>query len=128
MTNTTGATWMAGRDCSALISLSTPTIEAAAVDSPHRAAGSRWPLARSSEASLVATALQPKARPAPIIVVSACERPNALITYGSRLAQPSPTSTSVIVSSCEVCTVLRGGAHSATPITPATIRTIAMCS
>jgi hypothetical protein len=33
VTNTTGATWIAGRDCRALISLSTPTPDAAAVDS-----------------------------------------------------------------------------------------------
>lgn len=41
VTNTTGATWIAGRDCKALISLSTPTADAAAVDSPHSAAGRR---------------------------------------------------------------------------------------
>jgi len=38
VTNTTGATWIAGRSCKALISLSAPTPDAAAVDSPHAAA------------------------------------------------------------------------------------------
>jgi hypothetical protein len=41
------------------------------VDSPHSAAGSRWPVERSSDASFVATALHPKAMPAPIIVMLA---------------------------------------------------------
>jgi len=71
VTNTTGATWIAGRSCSALISLSTPTPEAAAVDSAHSAARSTWPRARSSEASFVATPLQPPAMPAPTIVITA---------------------------------------------------------
>ncbi|HEY5389237.1 MAG TPA: hypothetical protein VIJ83_01685, partial [Solirubrobacteraceae bacterium] len=62
MTNTTGATWIAGRSCSALISLSTPTPEAAAVESPHSAASPRCPRERSSEASFVAMPLQPPAR------------------------------------------------------------------
>ena len=65
---------MAGRDCSALISLSTATPEAAAVESPHAAATSRWPFARSSAASLVATPLHANASPAPTIVIAAGER------------------------------------------------------
>ena len=97
MTNTTGATWIAGRCCSELDSLSTPTAEAAAVDSPHSAAASRWRPDRSLAASLVASALQPKASPAPIIVSSAKERPSAFSAYGSMLASPTPTSTSVTV-------------------------------
>ena len=71
VTNTTGATWIAGRDCRALISLSTPTPDAAAVDRPHSAAATRWWLARSSEASFVATPLQPNAAPAQTIVTFA---------------------------------------------------------
>jgi len=43
VTNTTGATWMAGRDWSELISLRTATPEAAAVESPQAAATSRCP-------------------------------------------------------------------------------------
>jgi len=77
---------------------------------------------------LVATALQPKAMPAPSIVTSAWVRPSALSTYGNRLARPRPTSTRVIVSSSEVCVVLRGGAHSAVPSTPSTIAPIAAYS
>jgi hypothetical protein len=65
---------MAGRACSALISLSTATPEAPAVESPQAAATSRCPWARSSEASLVATPLQAKASPAPTIVIAAGER------------------------------------------------------
>jgi len=37
---TTGATWIAGRDCSELISLSVPTPEAAAVEAAHNSATS----------------------------------------------------------------------------------------
>jgi len=71
VTNTTGATWIAGRDCNALISLSEATAEAAAVESPQAAAASSSPPARSSEASLVATPLQAKPKPAPSIVTEA---------------------------------------------------------
>jgi hypothetical protein len=67
---------MAGRACRQLISLSTPTAEAAAVDRIHAPATGKWWEAMSSDASLVATPLQPNARPAPIIVTSACWRPN----------------------------------------------------
>jgi hypothetical protein len=128
VTNTTGATWIAGRACSALISLSTPTPEAAAVDSPQAAAASRCPWARSSEASLVATPLHAKASPAPTIVTTAGERPSKRSTYGSRLESPRLTSTSVIVSSSEVWVVLRGGAASPAPTTPTTIASMAMYS
>ncbi len=76
----------------------------------------------------MATPLQPNAMPAPNIVISAHFRPYALSTYGSMLRQPSPTSTIVIVSSWEVCVVLRGGAHSAAPTTPAMIAAIAAYS
>ena len=128
VTNTTGATWIAGRDCSALISLSTPTAEAAAVDSPQAVAVTRCPWARSSEASLVATPLQAKARPAPIIVTDAGDRPITRSRYGRRLASPRPASTSVMVSSSDVWVVLRGGAVSPAPITPITIAPIATYS
>jgi hypothetical protein len=77
---------------------------------------------------LVATPLQPKARPAPSIVTSARERPNLFSRYGSRLATPSPTSTIVIVTSSEPWVVLRGGAVKPAPITPSTIAPIAMYS
>jgi hypothetical protein len=77
---------------------------------------------------LVATPLQPNARPAPIIVTSAKECPSARSRYGSRLASPSPSSTSVIVSSSELCVVLRGGAVTAAPTTPTTIMLTAMYS
>ncbi len=40
VTKTTGATWIAGRDCSELISLSVPTPEAAAVEAAHNSATS----------------------------------------------------------------------------------------
>lgn len=69
----------------------------------------------------MATALQPNARPAPIIVMFAKECPSARSRYGSRLARPRPTSTSVIMSSSELCAVSRGGEHSAAPIMPTTI-------
>ena len=98
------------------------------MDRPHAAAATRCPPARSSDASLVATPLQPNARPAPIIVTAAGERPIARSRYGSRLATPSPTSTSVIVSSSEVWVVLRGGAVRPAPTTPITIALIAMYS
>jgi len=75
VTNTTGATRMAGRDCSELISLSIPTPEAAAVESPQATAATSAPLKRSSEASFVATPLQPKASPAQMIVMSGQLRP-----------------------------------------------------
>jgi len=71
VTNTTGATWIAGRDCSALISDRTATPDAAAVDSAHAAAIPTCPPDRSSAASLVATPLHANARPAPIIVMLA---------------------------------------------------------
>lgn len=119
---------MAGRCWRLLISLSTPTTEAAAVDSAHSSAGSRWWLLRSSEASFVATALQPKARPAPTMVMFAWGRPNALSMYGTRLAKARPTSTRVIVSSSCVWEELRGGAHSPAPTTPSTIAAIATYS
>src|SRR5690348_13960168 len=106
---------MAGRDCRALISLSTPTAEAAAVDSAHAAATPTCPWERSSAASLVATPLHANASPAPTIVTTAGERCTKFSRYGSRLAQPRPTSTSVIVSCWDVWVALRGGAASATP-------------
>jgi hypothetical protein len=68
------------------------------VDRPQAAAVRRWWLARSSEASFVATPLQPNARPAPSIVTTARGRPSARSTYGSMLAKASATSTIVIVS------------------------------
>ncbi len=40
VTNTTGATWIAGRDCRALISLSEATADAPAVESPQASATS----------------------------------------------------------------------------------------
>jgi hypothetical protein len=52
----------------ALISLSAATAEAPAVDSAQAPASTRWPWERASEASLVATPLQAKPRPAPTIV------------------------------------------------------------
>jgi hypothetical protein len=98
------------------------------VDSAQAAAGMRCPWARSSEASLVATPLHAKASPAPIIVTGAGERPIARSRYGSRLANPRPISTSVIVSSWEVWVVLRGGASNPAPTTPTTIAPIARYS
>ena len=80
VTNTTGATWIAGRDCNALISLSTPIPEATAVDRPHATATPVCPCERSSDASLVASPLQANARPAPIIVTDAGERLNSCRT------------------------------------------------
>jgi hypothetical protein len=68
------------------------------VDNPHAAAVSKWCVAKSSDASFVATPLQPKATPAPIIVTTARGRQNARSMYGSMLATPSETSTIVIVS------------------------------
>jgi len=97
------------------------------VDSPQTAATSRCLWARSSEASLVASALHAKPRPAPIIVTDASGRPSIRSRYGSMLAAPSPTSTSVRVSRSG-CTVLRRGAVTAAMATEATIATIATCS
>jgi hypothetical protein len=74
VTNTIGATWIAGRACRELVSLSTPTADAAAVARPQAMATIRYPWERSSEAILVAIPLQPKARPAPSIVTDAGER------------------------------------------------------
>jgi len=71
---------MAGRACSELVSLSTPTADAAAVASPQAAATTRCPAERSSEASLVAMPLHPNARPAPSIVTDAGERRTARST------------------------------------------------
>ena len=79
MTNTTGATWIAGRICRALISLRAPTAEAPAVEIAHAAATHRWPLCKSSEASLVATPLQANANPAPIITIEGAGRRVMLI-------------------------------------------------
>lgn len=62
---------MAGRICSALISLSAATAEAAAVDRPHAAANQSRPCERSSENSFVATPLQAKPSPAATIVSEA---------------------------------------------------------
>jgi len=74
VTNTTGATWIAGRICRALISLSAATAEAPAVEMDHAAANKSAPRKRSSEASLVATPLQANPSPAPIIVSDAAGR------------------------------------------------------
>ena len=70
---------------------------------------------------MVATPLHANASPAPTIVTAAGEWRTTCSRYGSRLAQPRPTSTSVIVSCWEVCVALRGGAVSATPTTPIAI-------
>ena len=56
------------------MTMTTATAEAAAVDRIQAAATTRCPEAMSSEASLVATPLQPNARPAPSIVTIALER------------------------------------------------------
>lgn len=77
---------------------------------------------------MVAIALQPNAMPAPSIVIAAQCRPSRLKAYGTRLASASATSTSVIVSSWELCVELRGGAHRAAPRTPVRIAAIAMYS
>jgi hypothetical protein len=98
------------------------------VDSPHAAATARCPWERSSEASFVATPLHANASPAPIIVKPAGEWCSTRSTYGNRLAQPRPTSTSVIVSCWEVCVALRWGAVSATPRTPIAIASTHMYS
>jgi len=59
-------------------------------------------LERSSEASFVATPLQPNARPAQTIVTEAGERRITRSRYGSRLAAASTTSTITIVKRSEV--------------------------
>jgi len=74
VTNTTGATWIAGRICRALISLSAATAEAPAVERPQAAANRRLPCERSSEKSFVATPLQANPSPAPTIVKDAAGR------------------------------------------------------
>ncbi len=99
MTNTTGATRIAGRICRALISLSAPTAEAAAVEIAHAAATQRCPWWRSSEASFVATPLHAKPSPAPIIVIEGAGRRTMLTTYGVVASTASAMSTNVIVSS-----------------------------
>jgi len=76
VTKTTGATWIAGRDCRALISLSVPTPEAAAVLAAQITARPIEPTFRSSAASLVATPLQAKPQPAQNIVTSERGCPN----------------------------------------------------
>ena len=127
VTNTTGATWIAGRDCSALISLKTPTPDAAAVESAHAAASPIRPWKRSFDASFVATPLHPNPRPAPSIVITAGERAMAWSRYGSMLASASPTSTSVIVKR-PASWVVRAGAARPMPSPPIAIASIATCS
>jgi hypothetical protein len=92
------------------------------------AASNRCPRARSSEANFVATPLHPPARPAPTIVtpVGGCD--NIRSAYGSRLANPSPTSTIVIAKFSELWPVVRGGANRPAPITPITMAPIARYS
>lgn len=48
--------------------------------------------------------------------------------YGSMLATPRATSTTVMVSASRAWCVSRGGAVSAAPITPSTMADIAMYS
>ncbi len=98
------------------------------MDRPHAAAAIRWWVARSSDASFVATPLQPNATPAPTIVTIARWRPSARRTYGSMLATPRPISTSVIVSSSRAWCMWRGGAVSPAPTTPITIAATATYS
>jgi peptidoglycan-N-acetylglucosamine deacetylase len=81
-----------------------------------------------SDASFVATPLQPYARPALAIVIVAGGRlERRIMMYGSRLATPSRPSTIAIVAS-ETWLVVCGGAHSAAPRTPTTIALTATCS
>ncbi len=68
MTNTTGATWIAGRACNALISLSAPSAEAIPVAAAHPAAIPIWPFSSASAASFVHTPLMPNANPPESIV------------------------------------------------------------
>jgi len=68
VTNTTGATWIAGRDCRLLISLSVPTPEARAVLAAHSTAVSTAPVLKSLAASFVAIPLHAKPQPAQKIV------------------------------------------------------------
>lgn len=69
MTNTTGATWIAGRDCRALASLSVASAEAAPVASAHPSAIPMWLFSSESETSFVVTPLEPNASPAARIVI-----------------------------------------------------------
>ena len=94
----------------------------------HSPAVSVCPVARSSEASLVAIALHANASPAEHIVSSAREWPIRRSPYGIRLARPRATSTIVIVACSEVWVWDTGGAHSPTHTTPTTIAVIARYS
>ena len=76
-TKTTGATWIAGRPCSALVSLSTPTSAAAAAATAHAIAGPQWNVLDVVARELVVTPLHANARPAPTIIASGWWRPNA---------------------------------------------------
>ena len=58
MANIGGATWVAGRRCNALISLSRPTPSEAAALASQTTAIAMAPVASPSVASLVATAVQ----------------------------------------------------------------------
>ena len=118
---------IAGRSWSALISLSAPTAEAPAVETIQSAATTMWPRPMSSAASFVAIPLHAKPRPAPIIVIEAARRPNALSTYGVIVSRPRPTSTSV-TSRRWLCVEPRAGAVAAIPATLTTIAIIARCS
>lgn len=97
------------------------------MDIAHAAAVTRWPSWRSLAARAVATPLQPKAKPAPIIVTSLTRRPSQLSTYGVRLARPRPISTTVIVRRLAVW-ALFSGAKMAVPSTPSTIAATEMYS
>ena len=122
VTNTTGATWIAGRACRELISLSTPTAEAAAVARPQAAATARCPCERSSEASLVAMPLQPNARPAQTHGHRRRRAPERAQHVGQQARQrEGERARCAIVERSAVWLVVRGGAHSPAPITPITI-------
>lgn len=96
--------------------------------SPQATATQTNPYPRLSEASFVATPLQPYAKPAPTIVtIAGGRRERRSMRYGSRLARPSALSAIAITAS-EACASVCGGAHSAAPMTPTTIAPTARCS
>jgi len=92
-TKTTGATRIAGRRCSALISQVSPKSAAVAAPAAQLIAVPQWPCVAASATNWLASPLQAKPSPAPIIVTFAVDRPVSWSANGVKAAAPSRPNT-----------------------------------
>jgi hypothetical protein len=92
-TKTSGATWVAARRCSAVISLSSATPELSPVASIHPAAAAQWCAPAASATNFVDSPLQANAAPAEIAATMPSTRRRRRSAYGaSAMAARTPSA------------------------------------